>query len=75
MPKKIEKKSATSSWWNERSKILAKKTETKPAKTKKAGKAEKGKTYYCEVCGCQLICVEPSAEEIVCCDQPMCLVC
>ncbi len=85
MPKKTKSKSTTpaSSWWKERSKIVAKTTEPKPAKakrastkkTKKAGKAEKGEMYYCEVCGSEVVCVEDSAGAIVCCEEPMCLVC
>ncbi len=86
MAKKTKSKSTTnpaSSWWKERSKIVAKTTESKPAKakrtstkkTKKAAKAEKGEMYYCEVCGSEVVCVEDSAGAIVCCEEPMCLVC
>jgi len=81
MPKKAESKSSTSSsWWKERGKIMAMKSETKAAKpkrkvkTKKASKAETGQTYYCEVCGCEMVCASDSAGEIVCCSEPMCLV-
>ncbi len=83
MAKKTKSKStktATSSWWNERSKLLAK-TAAKPAKarakkagTRKAKAAEKGGIYYCETCGCEMVCVEPSEEAVVCCDEPMMLV-
>ncbi len=72
-------KTAKSSWWDERSKILAKtdikpaKSRAKKAKAKKAKAAEKGDIYYCESCGCELVCVEPSEEAIVCCDEPMML--
>ena len=72
-------KTVKSSWWDERSKVLAK-TEIKPAKSrvkkvkaKKSRAAEKGDIYYCESCGCELVCVEPSEEAIVCCDEPMVL--
>jgi len=83
MAKKTKSKSTTtpaSSWWKERSKIIAKTTESKPAKakkakTKKAARAEKGEMYYCEVCGSEVVCVEDSAGSILCCDEPMCLVC
>ncbi len=59
---------------------LAKKTESKPnktktKKTKKAVKAEKGERYYCEVCGCEVEYIESSTEAIVCCNEPMLLVC
>jgi hypothetical protein len=72
--------SSASSWWNERGKILSKKSETKAAKpkrnikTKKASKAETGQTYYCEICGCEMVCASESAAEVVCCEEPMCLV-
>ena len=72
--------SSASSWWNERGKILAKKSETKSVKpikkikTKKASKAEKGQTYYCEICGCEMVCASDSAGEVLCCEEPMCIV-
>jgi hypothetical protein len=72
----------SSSWWNERSKILAKTAEPKSAKpkakkapTRKAGKVEKGNRYYCEVCSSEIVCLEDSAGDIFCCEEPMCLVC
>ncbi len=87
MARKAKAKSTgTSSWWDERSKILSKKTETRPAKAaarkakggrkkaEKAEKAEKGKMYYCEVCGCEIVCVSPGAETVACCGEPMLLV-
>ena len=75
--------SSASSWWEERSKIIGKKTETtkarpvskKKVRTKKAVKAEKGQTYYCEICGSEMVCVQDSMGEILCCDEPMCVVC
>jgi len=50
---------------------------TVPAKSKKAKtkKAEKGEMYYCTVCGCEMVCVSPAAGEIICCEEPMSLVC
>lgn len=84
--------SPVSSWWSERGKITARKSETKAAKptgrksgteaakpkkkvrTKKATKAESGQTYYCEVCGCEMVCASDSAGEVICCEEPMCLV-
>ncbi len=64
---------------------MARKTKSKPTKAKTKGvkakktekpqKAEKGERYYCEVCGCEVACIEPSTEAIVCCDEPMLLVC
>lgn len=79
--------SSTSSWWKERGKIMASTSKTvgktakpkakakKKVKAKKTGKAEKGEMYYCEVCGSEVVCVEDSAGSIVCCEEPMCLVC
>jgi desulfoferrodoxin-like iron-binding protein len=84
MAKKTKPKSTKpeSSWWKDRSKIVAKTAASKPAKpkakkakAKKAAKAEKGEMYYCEVCGSEVVCVEDSAGSITCCEEPMCLVC
>lgn len=83
MAKKIRSKTApstASSWWSERSKITArterpaKPKAKKKVKTKKAAKAETGYTYICEVCGCEMVCASDSSGEVVCCDEPMCLV-
>ncbi len=74
-------RSTKSSWWDERSKILTKKTEAKPAKAKKgrtrakkAAKPERGQMYYCETCGCEMVCIEPGEEAVMCCDEPMIVV-
>lgn len=75
--------STASSWWKERGKIMAMKTESKTVKpkskkvvkTKKAQIAEKGKSYICEICGCEIECVSDSAGTIICCEQPMDLIC
>lgn len=85
MAKNTKSKPATStasSWWSERSKITAKKAESttskpkdkKKIKTKKAEKAETGETYICEICGCEMICASDSSGQIVCCEEPMCIV-
>ncbi|VVB50560.1 Uncharacterised protein [uncultured archaeon] len=72
--------SSASSWWSERGKITSRKSGTAAAKpkkkvrTKKAAKAESGQTYYCEICGCEMVCASDSAGEIICCEEPMCLV-
>ncbi len=74
------KSSGSASWWSERGKILAKTTESKPKtrakKTfpRKARKMEKGSRYYCDVCGSEIVCIEESAGEVFCCEEPMCLV-
>ncbi len=56
---------------------MPKKTASKSNRTgtKKATKTEKGERYYCEVCGCEVACIQPSEGTIVCCDEPMLLVC
>jgi len=64
----------------ETARTTGRKSETGTAKpkrkvrTKKATKAESGQTYYCEVCGCEMVCASDSAGEVVCCEEPMCLV-
>jgi formylmethanofuran dehydrogenase subunit E len=76
--KTASKSTTSSSWWKERGKIMAMKSETakpkKKVKTKKASKAETGQTYICEVCGCEMVCASDSAGEVVCCGEPMCIV-
>ena len=81
MVKKSASRSAgSSSWWKERGKLTALKSEKKTAKpkkkvkTKKASKAETGQTYICEVCGCEMVCASDSSGEVVCCGEPMCIV-
>lgn len=84
MPNKEHSTGSTaSSWWKERGKIMAMKTEPKTekqkskkvVKTKKAQKAEKGMSYICEICGCEMDCVSDSSGTIICCEEPMCLIC
>ena len=84
MPKKEHSTESTaSSWWKERGKITAMKTESKTGKpkskkvvkTKKAQKAEEGMSYICEICGCEMECVSDSAGTVICCEQPMMLIC
>lgn len=84
MPKKEHSTGSTaSSWWKERGKIVAMKTEPKSVKakskkvvrTKKAQKAEKGKSYICEICGCEMECVSDSSGAVICCETPMSLIC
>ena len=78
--KNASRSNTSSSWWNERSKIMAMKSETKTAKpkkkvkTKKVSKAETGQTYICEICGCEMVCASNSSGEVVCCGEPMCIV-
>lgn len=78
--KTASKSTTSSSWWKERGKIMAMKSETKTAKpkrkvkTKKASKAEAGQTYICDACGCEMVCASDSAAEVVCCGEPMLIV-
>ncbi len=50
------------------------KSKTKEVKTKKSAKIEKGEKYYCEVCGCEIVCIKPSEASVVCCEEPIVLV-
>ncbi|NJD75538.1 MAG: desulforedoxin [Candidatus Methanoperedens sp.] len=34
-------------------------------------KAAKGETYYCTVCGCEVVCTTESESPIVCCEEVM----
>jgi len=85
MAKKIRSRSApstASSWWSERSKITARPAGIRTAKPKakkkvktiKAAKAQTGYTYICDVCVCEMVCASDSSREVVCCEEPMCLV-
>ncbi len=53
---------------------IKKESKSTKAKTKKAEKVEKGERYYCEVCGCEMVCIKPSEAAVVCCEEPMVLV-
>jgi len=43
-------------------------------KGKKMTRAKKGETYYCEVCGCEIMCATSSEGPIICCDEVMCVI-
>jgi hypothetical protein len=49
------------------------KVKAKAKKGKKMKKAKKGETYYCTVCGCEIICTTSSESPIICCDDVMCV--
>ena len=49
------------------------KAKAKPKKGKKMTRAEKNETYYCTVCGCEVMCTTSSKSPIVCCDEVMCV--
>ena len=38
----------------------------------KMQKAEKNGVYYCDSCGCELVCTTPSKGPITCCSDVMC---
>ena len=50
------------------------KVKAKSKKGKKMSKARKGETYYCTVCGCEVMCTTSSESPIVCCDEVMYIV-
>lgn len=47
------------------------KAPSRAKKGKKMKKAVKGETYYCGVCGCEVICTTESESPIVCCEEIM----
>ena len=47
------------------------KVKAKSKKGKKMKRANKGETYYCTVCGCEVMCTTSSKSPIVCCDEVM----
>jgi len=47
------------------------KAKTKPKQGKKMSRARKDETYYCSVCGCEVVCVTESESPLVCCDEIM----
>jgi len=50
------------------------KAKAKPKKGKKMSRAKKGETYYCTVCGCEVMCTTSSGSPLVCCDEEMCVI-
>ena len=38
----------------------------------KMKEAEKGTLYFCNTCGCEIVCTTPSEGPLVCCDEVMC---
>jgi hypothetical protein len=64
-------------------KIAAGKPAAKPVKAKAKAKSKKGKkmttatkgeTYYCTVCGGEVLCTTDSESPIICCDEVMYIV-
>ncbi len=47
------------------------KVKAKPKKGKRMTRATKGETYYCTVCGCEVLCTTSSESPIVCCEDVM----
>lgn len=50
------------------------KAKTRARKGKKMTRAKKGETYYCEVCGCEIMCTTSSKSPLICCDEVMCVI-
>ncbi len=50
------------------------KAKAKSKKGKRMTKASKGETYYCTVCGCEVLCTTDSESPIVCCEEVMYIV-
>ena len=55
----------------EKAKAAGKKTPSRAKKGKKMKKADKGETYYCGVCGCEIVCTTESESPLVCCEEVM----
>ncbi len=47
------------------------KAKAKPKQGKRMTRARKGETYYCTVCGCEVLCTTNSKSPIVCCEEVM----
>jgi len=45
------------------------KKKAKPKKGKKMSRAEEGETYYCTVCGGEVICTTSSESPLTCCEE------
>ncbi|HEY9205029.1 MAG TPA: hypothetical protein VIO58_03825 [Candidatus Methanoperedens sp.] len=52
-------------------KAAGKKAKTRARKGKRMKKAKKGETYYCGVCGCEVVCTTDSESPIMCCEEVM----
>jgi len=50
------------------------KAKARSGKGKKMTRAKKGETYYCEVCGCEIMCAISSEGPVICCDEVMCVI-
>jgi len=78
-PRQENQKSAhqsSSSWWNERGKIMSMRSEAKnrrnqkkKVKTKKASKGETGQLIIVRYADVKLVCASDSSGEIVCCGE------
>ncbi len=47
------------------------KASVKPKKGKKMTRAKKDETYYCSICGCEVVCTTSGNKPIVCCEEVM----
>jgi len=50
------------------------KTKARSKKGKKMTRAKKDETYYCTVCGCEIMCTTSNESPIICCDEEMCII-
>jgi hypothetical protein len=50
------------------------KAKAKSKKGKKMTRAKEDETYYCTVCGCEVMCTTSSKTPIICCDEVMCII-
>ncbi len=50
------------------------KAKARSGKGKKMTRAKKDETYFCTVCGCEIMCTTSSEGPIICCDEVMCVI-
>ncbi len=50
------------------------KAKARSRKGKKMSRAKKDESYYCTVCGCEIMCTTSSKSPIICCDEVMCVI-
>ncbi len=50
------------------------KAKARSKKGKKMARAKESETYFCTVCGCEVVCTTGSEGPIICCDEVMCII-
>jgi hypothetical protein len=50
------------------------KAKARSKKGKKMTRAKEDETYFCTVCGCEVVCTSGSESPIICCDEVMCII-